>query len=192
MNLTSTFPNATSAFSTSRWLLSQLSLKLQPHISFTCRCCQRGAVIYHNGGDLLYSLTDALGQVEHLNKVVHCTSEENKILRSKKLSVDYCTKVASDQLNSLLLKQIANTTTLIKDKHESAVLECTVASTMESVHPSLWEFINDLTQSSRARRGVSTTEISLRAMTKNIRQLYCLSVIMFTTPYIESTDSMVL
>ena len=115
----------------------------------------------------------------------------NKILKSKKPSVEYCIKVASDNLNSLLLKQIANTT-LIKDKHESAVLECTVASTMESVHPSLWEFINDLTQSSRARRGVSTTEISLRAMTKNIRQLYCLSVIMFTTPYIESTDSMVL
>jgi len=110
--------------------------------------------------------------------VVHCTSEENKILRSKKPSVEYCTKVASDHLNSLLLKQIANTTTLIKDKHESAVLECTVASTMESVHPSLWEF--DLTQSSRACRGVSTTEISPRAMTKNIRQLYCLSVIMFT------------
>jgi len=77
--------------------------------------------------------------------VVHCTSEENKILRSKKPSVEYCTNVASHHLNSLLLKQIANTTTLIKDKHESAVLECTVASTMESVHASLWEFINDLT-----------------------------------------------
>jgi len=47
-------------------------------------------------------------------------------------------------------------------------------------HTSLWEFINDLTQSSQACRGVSTTEISPRAMMKNIRQLYCLSVVMFT------------
>ena len=168
MILASTFPNTSSASFTSRVLLSQLSLKLQPHISFTCRCRKIGAVIYRNGGDLLYSLTYALGQVKHLNKVVHCTSEENKILRSKKPSVEYCTKVASDHLNSLLLKQIANTTTLIKDKHESLVLECTVASTMERIHPFLWEF--DLTQSSRACRGVSTTEISPRAMTKNIRQ----------------------
>ena len=94
MNLISTFPNATSAsFTSRRWLLSQLSLKLQPHILFTYRCHKIGAVIYRNGGDLLYSLIYALGQVEHLNKVVHCTLEENKILRSKKPSVEYCTKV---------------------------------------------------------------------------------------------------
>jgi len=56
MNLTSTFPNANSASFTSWWLLSQLSLKLQPHISFTCRCRKIGTVIYRNGGDLHYSL----------------------------------------------------------------------------------------------------------------------------------------
>lgn len=173
-----TFSKSTANSFTSRWLLSQLSRKLHPHIAFACRCRKIGAVIYRQGGDLLYALTYSLGHIERLNKVI---SEENRDLKSKTPTTQYCMKVASDHLNSLLHKQIANTTAIIRDKRHSAVVEYTVTSMMEHVDSTLWEFINNLTQTVRARRGAaSTAEISPRAITKNIRQLYCLAVIMFT------------
>ena len=71
-------------------------------------------------------------------------------------------KVASDHLNSLVHKHIAQTTSVIRDKCYSAVLECTVTSMMEHVDSTLWELINNLTQTVWARRGaVPTAEISL-------------------------------
>ena len=140
-----TFSKSTANSFTSRWFLSQLSRKLHPHIAFACRCHKIGTVIYRQGGDILYALTYSLGHIEQLNKVIYSTTEE----KSKKPSTEYCMKVASDHLNSLLHKHIAQTTSVIRDKRHSAVLEYTVTSMMEHVDSTLWEFINNLTQTVR-------------------------------------------
>jgi len=49
---------------TARWLLGKIARKLSPHLAFSCSCRKIGTVLYRSGGDLIYSLSLALSNVQ--------------------------------------------------------------------------------------------------------------------------------
>lgn len=57
---------------TTRWLLSQLILHLEPYIEFKCIHKKFGTVIFRRGGDLLTSLSWALGRAQLKDPVDEC------------------------------------------------------------------------------------------------------------------------
>ena len=61
----------------SRWLLNQLIIYLNPYMSYKCVHRKFGTILYRKGGDILTSLSWALGTAQYSQAYSHQPDEEN-------------------------------------------------------------------------------------------------------------------
>jgi len=169
---------------TARWLLGKIARKLSPHLAFSCSCRKIGTVLYRSGGDLIYSLSLALSNVQQLSKDLENKTTENSMLKAQlqeKTNTQVVIRQAACHLNKIIHKDISRLTSMTSVwKAPMEVLDTSIAKVRETIDPMLWEFITTLTQTVRGCRGIKNpSEIGVQSVRKPIRQLYCLSVVMF-------------
>ena len=166
---------------TARWLLAKIARKLSPHLAFSCSCRKIGTVLYRSGGDLI-SL--ALSNLQQLSKDLENKTTENSMLKAQlqeKTNTQVVIREAAFHLNKIIHKDISCLSSMTSVwKAPMEVLDTSIAKVRETIDPMLWEFITTLTQTVRGCRGIKNpSEIGVQSVRKPIRQLYCLSVVMF-------------
>ena len=151
---------------TARWLLSNLIVYLQHHLSY-------GTILYRSNGDLLTALSNALYKGK-LKKYV--TAHANATMEVHRTH-------HADEINALIHKQIQKfltadlTTTYHFDQIEVDVL-------VSEIDPELWSFMKSITRSISERRGYDVKANKMHTSPYHIhkiRCLFCLCVLMFYT-----------
>ena len=158
---------------TARWLLSNLIVYLQHHLSYACRIKKHGTLLYRSNGDLLTALSIALYKGK-LKKDV--TAHANATMEVHPTH-------HADKINALIHKQIqkfltANLTTTYRfDQIEVDVL-------VSEIDPQLWSFMKSITRSISERRGYDVKANKMHTSPYHIHKilcLFCLCGLMFCT-----------
>ena len=156
----------------SRWLLSQLLKHLSAHIDYKCVHRKFGTVLYLKGGNLLKSLSWALGrsvqqtdddefEYDHLISPEH---HKKQVLRD-----------AGDIVNSMITQEIAKQwTEPLPDDIKNFTFESAVAA----VDPDLWLFLERATRTVRERKSPSQKEKNSHV--KMMRRYYGLCILMYS------------
>ena len=139
---------------TNKWLLNQLILHLEPHMSYRCVAPRLGTVLYPSNGDLLKCLTHALYQ---------CTPAYNmqEQERPQLQSAETLLHEAGVVLNDAILQEIR--------KHKDRALDLTSFSLddcIKEISPLLWDFVCLCTRSYREKTSRTHSENS---HTKKVR-----------------------
>ncbi len=174
---------------TSRWLLTQLILHLNSHIEFKCVHRKFGTVIFRKGGNLMTSLSWALGRSHIRNSTTNLElggkpNENEEAILSK----------AGDIINDLLHSEIKQQTkyeTFINDTNRQLNINELISKTDSS----LWQFITSATRTKRQRERTGNTEKDKIMHVKKHRRFYCMCALMYcansqnpTTLHIFLTD----
>ena len=130
----------------SRWLLHQLIVYLHSYMRYKCIHKKFGIVLYRNGGDLLQSLSWALGSKcqthssENSFEPLQTELQTSKLHRGEQKLI----KQAATIINNLILgggvRRLAG-----KDKETD--LKClNIDSLISEINPLLWEFVTSITR----------------------------------------------
>ena len=127
---------------TARWLLSNLIIHLQHHLSYTCCVKKCGTLLYRTNGDIFVSLSLSL----HTQKGV-----ENKDTPSTKAFPDH--NEAYDEINSCVHQQIQKF--LAADLRALYLFdELDIDKLVLEIDPQLWAFLRSITTSMCERKGI--------------------------------------
>ena len=154
---------------TSKWLLIQLQMHLHLHMEHTCIHKKFGTLLYRKGGDLLISLSWALGRSSTCNNpeepsYIHTTDTAIKTLRA-----------AGDLVNNLIHAEISKTC----DDDWLSDPEClNIDEHISSINPQLWHFLELMTRSTRERHGISCEENN---EVKKLRRFFLFTQLSFCT-----------
>ena len=96
---------------TTQWLLSNLIVCLQHHISYTCSVRKHGTLLYRSNGDLLLSISHLIYKTsqtsEQTNEIMRERASEGKETQVGACTISSITEPCNvDELNSLLHKEI--------------------------------------------------------------------------------------
>ena len=130
---------------TSRWLLHQLIIHLKNYMDFRCIHKKFGTILYKHGGDLLTSLSWALGTNSH--------RQPDLIYNISKKATKSCPEVlnqSAELLNDLIHKEISR---LATDPFTSDPSNLSVDKFLNDVNSQLTTFLSIATQSIRERHG---------------------------------------
>ena len=161
-----------------QWLLNQLIVYLQQHMSYKCIHKRFGTVLFHTGGDLLTSLSWALGRAS-----VESTNQVQVILEQKDVATDaYKEKVlneAGDIVNNLIHAEISPSHS---DLLMASPSQFNIEQTIQNTNPLLWKFLVSATRTARERHSSAMSCDSGTTMhKKRIRQFYILCQLMYCT-----------
>ena len=162
---------------TTQWLLSNLVVYLQHHLSYKCSVRKHGTLLYRSNGNLHLSISHLLYKTTLTSEQ---TSEEKDLVSACAVSTEPCNL---DDLNSLLHKEIKRY--LAADLSTPYPFHAVnIKRLVSEIDQTLWTFITSITRSFSERRGYNTkaeqphtTEYHV----KQVRQLFRLSALMFCT-----------
>ena len=126
---------------TSQWLLHQLILYLQAHLSYRCIHRKFGTILYRTGGDLLTSLSWALGSPK-----AQATEQFGYSDRGLDINKVNIMHEAGYIMNNLLHNEIRRLATEANEPREFDL-----DSFVDQVDPQLWELISCATSTVRER-----------------------------------------
>ena len=128
---------------TTRRLLNQIILHLQSFINYKCVHRKFGTIIFRKGGDILTSLSWALGRMQLkdsedgyiINTNQHCDSKsKTNVLRE-------AGDIVNDLIHSEITKQSSDQIYVQNDSHES-----NIDKIISMVDPQLWTFLESVTR----------------------------------------------
>ena len=134
-----------------RWLLSQLSATLTPHMSYTCKVKKHGVVLYRRGHE-----------IEALSYALHQLNKKNQDTSTPESSVDQHKSVCAD-MNKRIHGMVSNNITNTSFDLDSFI---------KHADPVVWEMINILT-------GSASEKQPQQAQTRDLRRAFILSQIMY-------------
>ena len=171
---------------TSRWILSNLTSALSPHLNCACKVRKHGTIIYRKNGDLLLCLSKVLYK-QHT-----ATEPKTQPTQSETQSTHQCeiqslqsspvssaTKVAQS-VNACIRKQIQKY--LVEDKIVPFKFdELNIDQFIKNMDASIWSFIVELTKSITEQEGRSKVcDTDSRAYClKKLRRFTCICMLMF-------------
>ena len=144
----------------SKWLLHQLIIHLNPYIEYKCVHKKYGAVLYRKSGDILTSLSWALGAISYQTSKSHI-SETDEVFSINKSKSD------------LLHEEID---TRVQNRSKEGIFELDIKKYTENINPMLLLFLTSSTFSIRKSKSSTLTQHSPPAKhTKLIRQYFILA-----------------
>lgn len=156
---------------TTRWLLNQIILHLEPFITYKCVHKKFGTLIFRKDGDILTSLSWALGrpqsETDSMYTAVGNPQSKANILRE-----------AGDIVNDLVQAEIAK----ISSEHiysQTNPSDIDIEQQIGHINQELWAFLESCTRTIRERKYGSNQEGN--AHIKKLRRFYCLQVLMYCT-----------
>ena len=143
---------------TSSWLLKKLKMHLNKHIE--CKCIHKkfGTILFKKGGDLLTSLSWALGSAK--TDQIHDVTYEHTP-QVKKTPVAEVLREAGNIVNDLLHAEMAKP--LIGDTKE-----LNIDAEINNINPLLWEFLESTTRSVGQRQGLPEKNSSVKRLRRYI------------------------
>ena len=161
---------------TTRWLLNQIILHLQSFITYKCIHRKFGTIIFRKGGDILTSLSWALGRMQLKD------SEDGYIIninqpcdsKSKANVLREAGDIVNDLIHAEITKRSSDQIYVQKDPHEVNIDE-----QISMVDPQLWTFLESATRTNRERNSSSNEERNANA--KKLRRFYILCILMYCT-----------
>ena len=165
---------------TARWLLSNLTERLQHHMSYNCRIKKHGTLLHRNNGDLLTTISHLLYKSASV-----CGENESNVSVCTHASEPQPTTTASvfDDINSRLHQQIQRF--LAADlKAPYPVHAINIATLVSDIDPQLWTFIRSITRSISERKEYTAKTHQSDSPEYHVKQLqcvFCICAIMFCT-----------
>ncbi len=142
---------------TTSWLLKKLKMYLGKHIECICIHKKIGTVLFRKGGDLLVSLSHALGAAR--------TNEDQDVLYEPNLSskpdVSKVLREAGDIVNNLIHTEMAKLPV-------STNKELDINAEIGSINPLLWDFLESITRSVRQREGLPETNCAVKRLRRYV------------------------
>ena len=130
----------------SRWLLQQLILQLHEHMSYRCVHKKFGTILYNKRGDLLKSLSWALGSKGSTSSSVSAFSFNSHCNESELLDD------AGKLVNTLMHKEIERASqAFTSNKFNPSSFK--LKESVEAINPMLWNFLCTITKSVREYSG---------------------------------------
>ena len=152
---------------TSQWLLHQLILYLQAHLSYRCIHRKFGTILYRTGGDLLTSLSWALGSPK-----VQATEQLDGGLD---INTAHIMHEAGYIMNDLLHNEIRGLATEANEPREF-----NLDSFVDKVNPQLWQLISCATSTVRERYNpLLSIQSETGKNVRKVRRFYILCLLMF-------------
>ena len=153
---------------TSKWLLKQLQLHLHRHMDYKCVHKKFGTVLFRKGGDLMISLSWALGRAgSNTTEAPYTVQSMGSNDAARTLAI------AGDLVNDLIHKENAK---ISSDDWKSGFnLDDQIGAT----DPTLWEFIRSITRSSRDRLSTAAANDDTDHV-KRVRRFFLLALMKFT------------
>ena len=155
-----------------KWLLKQLTLYLHPHILSKCVHKKFGTLLYKKGGDILTSLSWALGACKYETKeepyqlyVKQC----NKPDRAKILSE------AGDIINDLIHSEMTKHSC---HKLKMGMNNFNIDEQISKIYSSLWLFIQSITRTVKQRVGISQQVDEEEILLKKLRCYYIICLLL--------------
>ena len=189
------FPNVQKSLKTNpptnRWLLSSISNHLHEHLGIVCKHKRYGTLLYRKNGDLLKSLSKALGNAQRLCKIATYSKHECSSVFSADLGKGKSTDITEDSilqactaLNVRMNQQIKN---LVQTYQNDPILceSFDPDAMLQQLDPLLIQCIQILTKPVRERRQLFSQQdlhdSSGTLKSKSMKQLYCLCTLFFCT-----------
>ena len=176
---------------TNRWLLSSISNHLHEHLGIVCKHKRYGTLLYRKNGDLLKSLSKALGNAQRLCKIATYSKHECSSVFSADLGKGKSTDITEDSilqactaLNVRMNQQIKN---LVQTYQNDPMLceSFDPDAMLQQLDPLLIQCIQILTKPVRERRQLFSQQdlrdSSGTLKSKSMKQLYCLCTLFFCT-----------
>lgn len=155
---------------TSRWLLKQLTVYLHSHMNYKCVHKKFGTILFKKGGDLITSLSWALGTSKfEANEELQY---EHSIGQAQPPNVRKILLEAGNIVNDLIHSEITKST----KSDLISMDQLNIEEQINNIDPALWAFIELIT---RTIRKTEVTEEN--AHVKNLRRYYILCLLIFCT-----------
>ena len=169
-----------------RWVLSRLHSMFGESLTMVCKHDRYGTLLFHKGCDLVKALSTALGRgTKYTRPIADCSVKVACELGNTSSTVgadnmhEQIRNVAS-HMNDLVHEQAKKMITFYQNEPQR-YKTFDVGSYIKMTEPILLQFIQQLTQSVRSkRRKLFETEAEVR-QTKQMRQLFLLSSLLFCT-----------
>ena len=139
---------------TSRWLLNQLILNLGIHLDYKCIHKKFGIMLYWRNGDILTSLSWALGTGTDASTCASMYGHENSLHAihdegERKLILEQASFIVNDLIhNEILIKNSIQNKPIIEQNPRGLDIDHYIST----VSPSLWQFLEHCTMSIRDRQ----------------------------------------
>ena len=155
-----------------RWLLNQIILYLQPYIDYKCIHKKFGTLIFCKNGDILTSLSWALGRVQLSNSEESYTKT---ITNNTRITI---LREAGDIINDLIHEEISKQDS--DNIYEGGdIKEMKIDEEIKSINPYLWSFIESATRTVHERKSGYNDERNVHI--KKLRRFYSLRLLMYCT-----------
>ena len=163
----------------SRWLLHQLIVYLHSYMRYKCIHKKFGIILYRNGGDLLQSLSWALGSKCQTHSSENSFEPLKTELQTSKLhrGEQKVIKQAATIINNLILEEVRRLAG--KDK-ETDLKRLNIDSLISEINPLLWEFVTSITRPAYQQKS-SSSETESTAHIKKVRRFNIICLLMYWT-----------
>ena len=169
----------------SRWLLNQLIINLHPYMQYKCVHMKFGTVIYRKGGDLLTSLSWALGALSSAESFQLEENEDQPTCKSHGgIHDEHRAAVLTEAghiLNDLIHEEIKRSS-LMAAEHTNDPSSLNISKYLEDVNPLLMDFITLATRTIRERqRSRLSSDSEMSKHVKKVRQYFIVCLLLFCT-----------
>ena len=190
-NYTSFDPIGENKIPQKRWVLSRLYRHFGEVLSVACRHFRYGTVLYHKNCDLVSAVSAALGRsktdipiTDYRVNVVQGPSPQTSLSVGQECACDCSIETQIENVSSYLNDKVHKLAkALITSYQNTPQLYATfdTISYQKLIDPVLLHFIEQLTQTVRTRRRKLFQNEAEVSHTKQVRQLYILSLVLFCT-----------
>ena len=151
----------------SRWLLKQLIIHLHPHLNSKCIHKKFGVLLFKKGGDLLTSLSWALGTNKKNEEEIEVHKQAEKPKHANTLAE------AGGILNDIIHSEIEKHTNSDLIRNMDTV---NIDEQINKINPSLWVFIESITRTVRQREDNDKGE---NVFGKKLRRYYIFCLLLY-------------
>ena len=163
----------------SRWLLHQLITYLHPYLQYKCIHRKFGTILFRKGGDLLASLSWALGAMSYNSCQSSSCLFTSETTGSSTSSAGHREKVIEEAgciLNDLLHEEMQQQSCQNTDPST-----LNIDQYMEGVHPLILQFLNSATCTVRQRQCGLYPETQTTRQIKKVRHYFILCLLLYCT-----------
>ena len=157
----------------SRWLLHQLIAELSFHLKYKCVHQRFGIILYRHEGNLLTSLSWALGSTLDANTAAYVPITGTCKSINEKEILNNAAVIVNDMLHEEIKK-----TACTKELQESDPRSLNIEQSIKEFNPLLWEFLVACTKSIRSRSHKETEKLKYA---KRMRLYFLVNQLMYCT-----------